>query len=165
MSTPVNEALRRVGEEVLESLAFVLPAFEEPAPEGEPAGDAALTGRIAFAGPFDGVLVLRVCGALVPEIAANMLGLDSGRTPPGEQQRDAFAELLNVICGNLLPVLAGEEAVFDVQPGEVLPAGAAAVADADPPAAARARLELEGGWAELTLLAPAGAVAGVADPA
>jgi len=161
----MNETLRRVGEEVFESLAFVLPALEDAAPALDPPGGAAVSGRIAFAGPFDGVLVLRVHGALVPEIAANMLGLDFGQIPPVDKQHDAFAELLNVICGNLLPALAGEQAVFDVQAAQVLPAGAAAVAEADPPAAAQARVELEGGWAELTLLAPAGAVAAAAPPA
>jgi len=115
MNKKLDETLGRVAEEVFESLAFVLPAFEE---EGDPAErygggyseesappEAAdrTAASISFAGPFEGTLALSASNELLPAIAANMLGLDFGQVPSQEIQRDALKELLNVTCGNLLP--------------------------------------------------------------
>ncbi|MDM8539151.1 hypothetical protein QUF70_20550, partial [Desulfobacterales bacterium HSG17] len=44
----------------------------------------------------------------------NMLGIEEDETSTSEQQYDALKELLNVICGNLLPEIAGKEAIFKV---------------------------------------------------
>ena len=48
------------------------------------------------------------------ELTANMVGAEDPSDVPPEQQTDGLKELVNVICGNLLPVLAGAEVVFDV---------------------------------------------------
>ncbi len=68
--------------------------------------------RVRFVGPMTGLIEVRIAGGIMGEIAANMLGQDE---PPGvEVQRDALGELTNVICGNLLPALAGARGVFDL---------------------------------------------------
>jgi CheY-specific phosphatase CheX len=150
----LNQTLSRTAEEVFESLAFVLPAFDPAEADAADPGET-VTARIEFSGAFDGTLTLTASAALLPEISVNMLGLDFGEAPSPEVQQDAFAELLNVICGNLLPELAGREAVFDVAAAEV--AGAPPAGESEPAApVARARLALEGGWAELALFAPEG---------
>ena len=53
-----------------------------------------------------------VYGNVLPLIAANMLGVDE--TPSESQQDDALGEIINVICGNMLPNISSPEAVFDV---------------------------------------------------
>ncbi len=155
MNNKLNELLSRVGEEIFESLAFVLPAFDED--EVEATDEARSLGRIRFQGPFEGVLSLSVPQSMLEEISINMLGLDFGETPPEDQQRDAFRELLNVTCGNLLPQLAGTDAVFDIDVAEV------GVEDprqaADEPLAS-VRLMLDGGFATLSLFVPDEASAG-----
>jgi hypothetical protein len=151
MDQQTNETLQQVAEEIFESLAFVLPAFDEEDVEATPAAQR-YAASIAFSGPFQGTLHLRIPAPMLEEVSVNMLGLDFGEVAPMDQQHDAFRELCNVICGNLLPRIAGDEAVFDLAVAEI------GAADADPPAppsnqaiVARTDLPLEGGVAELTL--------------
>ena len=159
MDNRLDETLGRVAEEVFESLAFVLPAFEEEqsAPPEAVDGTAA---SISFGGPFEGTLALIASNELLPAVAANMLGLDFGEIPSQGVQRDAFKELLNVICGNLLPTLIGQQAVFDVGAAELLADGAVPATVAGLPPLAATRLHLEAGWVELVLFAPASVAAG-----
>ncbi len=177
MNNRLDETLARVAEAVFESLAFVLPAFEEEGhcEESAPPEAADTTAAsISFAGPFEGTLALSASNELLPAIAANMLGLDLDEWRPAahygggdpevpwqDVQRDAFKELLNVTCGNLLPALAGEQAVFDVGAAELLVDGALPATVAGRPPLAAARLHLEGGWVELALFAPQRLAAGV----
>jgi hypothetical protein len=47
-----------------------------------------------------------------------MLGVDE--PPATAQQYDALGEIANVICGNLLPRIAGPQAVFQLSPPRLL---------------------------------------------
>ncbi|MEI6914828.1 MAG: chemotaxis protein CheX [Armatimonadota bacterium] len=67
---------------------------------------------IDFDGPSCGKLVLAVHGGLMPVLAANMLGVDE--PPSVDQQRDALGEIANVVCGNVLPKMAGKTSVFRI---------------------------------------------------
>ena len=67
---------------------------------------------VDFEGPVSGKLLVRVCGGLLPTIAANMLGEDDA--PSKSLQYDALGEIANVICGNMLPGIAGSKDVFHV---------------------------------------------------
>ena len=166
MNNRLNDTLCSVGHEVFESLAFILSAFEqEPESQDDSLGEARTTGTISFKGPFDGTVALSVSSELLPEICANMLGLDFDEVAPADQQRDAFKELLNVICGNLLPKLAGEEAVFDVETGYVLCDRGIPEAVGELPSIAVAQLQLEGGWAEMALFAPQCVIEGLGEAA
>jgi chemotaxis protein CheY-P-specific phosphatase CheC len=111
MSEQVKELLSRVAGETLEKLAFMF-SF----PEDERGGmilDSAVAATVSFTGPFSGTLVMTVSNQLLPELAANMLGVDDEETTL-DQQHDALKETINIICGNLLPAVAGEEAVFNI---------------------------------------------------
>ena len=82
--------------------------------------DVAVT--VSFRGPLSGRLVLRASSEILPGVAANMLGADGEY--PLAVQRDALGELANVICGNLLPMIGGAEAVFVLSaPHEYLTGG------------------------------------------
>ncbi len=108
MSTTTDQLLRRATVSTFESLAFL---FAEDECTGEqlaaPWGGSV---SVEFHGPMRGRVVLRVTESLMPAIAANMLGDDESHLVP--LQRDAIGEMTNVVCGNLLPLLAGTEAVF-----------------------------------------------------
>lgn len=66
--------------------------------------------RVSFDGPLRGMLLLGVTGDVLAAAATNMLGRDDAPLPA--MQRDAICELANVICGSLLPQLAGRRALF-----------------------------------------------------
>jgi len=107
----LDKMLHRVAADTFEALALMFLV-----PEEEACFDLGgiQTGRVAFSGPFAGELVVRVSAGVLPELTANMLGADEDSAPSTEQQEDALKELTNVICGNLLPVLAEPHAIFHV---------------------------------------------------
>ena len=148
----LDSLIQRVAEETFEALAFMMPM---PA-DDEPSADApTVIASVRFAGPFAGTLLLTVEQAMLAELAGNMLGMMDPDDLTAEQQIDGLKELLNVICGNLLPELAGEEAVFDVLAPEMIPGAPAPAGDAAP--LASVCLALDAGRAALSLYAPADA--------
>ena len=151
MDDRLNQILTRVSAETLEKLAFVF-AFADEAPLSTdndnvfiPAGPDNYQVRVAFEGPFSGSLVMDITPADLKEIAANMLGLNLGDPISDADQQDALKEVANVVCGNLLPVMAGKEAVFDIESPVVSRNGASDPNAANSAPSASARLNLESG--------------------
>jgi CheY-specific phosphatase CheX len=114
MDPALSQKLVEVTADTLERLAFIFtfPAEEPPAMDGQ----TLKTVRVDFNGPFRGAVELSLPTAALSELAVNMLGAEDGEQPPQEQQHDALKELANVICGNLLPVLAGHSEEFSLCP-------------------------------------------------
>lgn len=108
MSNITDQLLRQATASTFEELAFLFPEDECSESQLEAPLDATVT--VDFHGPMRGRLVLRVSSCLLPAIAANMLGEEESHKVP--LQRDALGEMTNVVCGNLLPALAGADAVF-----------------------------------------------------
>jgi CheY-specific phosphatase CheX len=117
MNKELDQVMTAMAAEVFESLAFLIPMPEEDGPSNSSPRIAA---QVAFSGPFGGALALSVDAAMLPALAANMLGTEEGTAVSQDHQNDAFKELLNVLCGNLLPIIAGKEAVFDVHAPQLL---------------------------------------------
>lgn len=148
MSEELKETLYSVTEDVLEKLAFV---FSFPEDEREPTDyGSAMSARVSFAGPFTGTLVMAVAREALPELTGNMLGLDDGEETTREQQQDALKELINVVCGNLLPSISGKESVFNVNPPEIMdPEDPIIPEDAEPTAIAK--MDLDEGECDILL--------------
>ena len=139
--------------ESFESLAFFFAEIMSDA--GAVPGEADGVTAVSFAGPSRGALVLQLSGGILPALAGNMLGLEE--TPSSDEQRDALGETANVICGNLLPRIAGSTAVFALTPPTRFESWDAAVAAYGVPAA-HVAFDVEGGRADLALvLAPSAA--------
>ena len=109
---PTEQAMRSVVEETFASLAFMFPV--EPDTGAAAPQEPTVWAAVDFSGPFRGSLLLSASSGMLEPLATNMLGLDEGISPSQEQKQDAFRELINVICGNLLPVIASPREVFDV---------------------------------------------------
>ena len=158
MSPPFDQILLGVAERTFESLAFLLAVPEASAtdcPGAAPAPAApadAVTAHVVFRGPFCGRLCLSVGRPFLTELAANMLGLAPGEAATDAEQADAFKELANVVCGNLLPEVSGADAVFNIQPPELGSGDDASAAPQQP--LAEATLALESGPARLALYVP-----------
>jgi CheY-specific phosphatase CheX len=142
-----------------EALGLLLPDVQPSAEQR--AAPLARGVRVAFAGPFTGALALRVSEDVATALAANMLGVDA---VDGADRlvHDALGEVANVICGNLLPELAGRAAVFHLAaPERIAPEADAAAAGAGP--ALALTLGVDAGRAEIALhVDPATALAGAA---
>lgn len=138
---PLDSLLCRTAKATFEELAFLVAGCAPLADTSfAPAADPV---AVRFHGATAGRLELRVAQAVLPVIASNMLGNDE--PPAADLQQDALGELANVICGNILPALAGPRAVYRLDPPTPH------TATGGEPAAA-VRLELEDGWAEVRLV-------------
>jgi CheY-specific phosphatase CheX len=147
MSRQFDSQLFHAARHTFENLAFMLSLEEDDG--GTALLPARRSVRVDFTGPFSGQLVVSISPDLMPTIAMNMLGVEAAELSPA-QQEDAFKELADVVCGNLLPALAEAQAVFAVGAPALLADGDAPAAFVRTPAA-RARLTLENGAAELAL--------------
>jgi CheY-specific phosphatase CheX len=98
-----------------EELGFLLP--DEEVSERQTLADLKASSRIHFHGDSEGWISIRLYGCFLSELTANMLGEEG--EPSDQDQADAFGELSNVVCGNLLPAAAGRTAVFDLGAPEV----------------------------------------------
>ncbi|MCP4375925.1 MAG: chemotaxis protein CheX [bacterium] len=112
----LDEILWNVAEETFESLAFLLPM---PEPDETLGNCLPAVVSVYFRGPFNGKVIVTLPEATLGELACNMLGLDDGDETPIETQHDALKELANVVCGNILPEIAGTTAIFNVDAPKV----------------------------------------------
>lgn len=118
MKYNLEETLTRVAEETFVSMAFMLPVEDEAACENREESRACAC--ITFSGPFSGSLFLSVPENALPVLAANIVGLGADGPITPEEQLDAMKEVLNVICGNLLPKISTPKEVFDVHQPRIL---------------------------------------------
>jgi chemotaxis protein CheY-P-specific phosphatase CheC len=142
MSAAISGILTEVVIDTLEKLAFLFAApLEGPAPEET---QKLATVRVRFSGPICGGVQLRLSQPVLAELAGNMLGAADGSTLSGDEQQDALRELINVICGNLLPRIGDSTAEFSIQT-PFIPAAGASAAGEFAPVAAVSHLSVEGG--------------------
>ena len=129
-----------------ESLALLF--ADVPASDAQRAAPLTHAVRVRFTGPFGGALDVAVSDDVAVALAANMLGHPPDAVAADARLRqDALGEVGNVVCGNVLPLVGGREAVFHLAAPAPLPPDALAGVLA----AARdtATLGLEGGRAVL----------------
>jgi len=112
MTQQIRSILAGAATDTLEKLAFLF-AFPD-AERSHDIPEPAATGRVEFSGFFRGSMVVRISTSVLPELAANMLGATDDAEVSEEAQQDAFKELTNVICGNVLPAIAGDQAEFHI---------------------------------------------------
>jgi CheY-specific phosphatase CheX len=99
--------------DVFEQLAFM---FGEIIEKDDVSCDSNsfLRAHMSFKGDRTGTVEIVLPAELAETLAINILGIDdSDNIEPGTSE-DAVKELLNTVCGRLLTVLYGEEAVFDL---------------------------------------------------
>lgn len=114
MEPDIRSALVQAAASTFELLGFLVPDDEVVPGREELPLDAAC--RVRYRGPMSGALEMEVSGRVLAEFAGNMLGSD---TPASrEVELAALAEAANIICGNVLPAIAGHRAVFDLSAPE-----------------------------------------------
>src|SRR5512143_1549041 len=113
MNAAVSVRLSAVTMATLEKLAFL---FASPAEEAPAVEESELESvRVDFSGAFTGSLELSLSVPVLAELSVNMLGAGEGTALSAAVQQDALKELANVVCGNLLPAIAGREKEFNIQ--------------------------------------------------
>jgi len=142
MNSALEEQLAQTAAKTLEDLTFFF-ATPERWEATDISGDDYILGA-AFNGDFEGYLVF-ICPPLAGrEMTANMLGMDDAESVSSDQVQDALKEVINIICGNILPAVAGAKAMFNISPPEILDSGQEPEFGRNAPPVGRAKLDLEG---------------------
>jgi len=118
MEQQLKSILTAVANDTLEKLAFLFAFPDDERLNDGP--DPAVVGCVNFNGYFGGSLLMRISTCAVPELTINMLGLDDDAEISNADQQDALKEILNVICGNALPAIAGDQVEFKIEAPEIL---------------------------------------------
>ena len=118
-----TERLRQASTTTFEEAAFCL---VEAIEVGSREIDGA-RGAVRFDGPLSGFLLVEAEARTAIAATANMLGLDG--EPPLELQRDALAEVANMICGHLVSEGGEEFGLFRLRPTDDDPPRGLPVAD------------------------------------
>ena len=109
MSAPSSADLARLSATVLADCAFLL---TEPVETDEPIDDA-VHAVVAFDGATRGRLVLSASRDLAENVAADMLGIESGDPEASENAGGAIAELANVLLGMLVVKYCDVDGTWD----------------------------------------------------
>ena len=110
MKDKLKRELLKAAVLTFEELGFMFP--NEDIYESQKHAHISKRVRVHFNGLFSGCLEMSIYGDLLPLIASNMLGEEG--IPAEFQQQDALGELINVICGNMLPGITSPKEVFTV---------------------------------------------------
>jgi CheY-specific phosphatase CheX len=101
--------------EVIENLTMMV--VEEP--ESCEGFVPQLKGDIEFTGPVNGSLSISCSEGLSQKLAANLLGIEQDNTETQASSWDALAELLNVVCGNLVTSLYDSSKPFNLSSPQI----------------------------------------------
>ena len=112
----LEETLFNTSLRTFEELAFFMPVPEENPDTVE---SKQVMTCVDYQGFSEGSLYISVTEGLLPVLAQNILAEDD---IPAEQQLDALKEIANVICGNLLPTLAGGDKKYRLKTPEIVTA-------------------------------------------
>lgn len=146
MSNTMVQSLSRATTATFEELALLFPELDLSPEQAAAPLDVAVS--VDFRGPLTGRLVVRASLNVLPAITANMLGAEQSDKLP--LQRDALGEVANVICGHVVPLIAGADAVVNLSAPRVHDTGMLPSRDEDEPSA-RVQVGLEEGRAEAVL--------------
>ena len=121
MIDTMTEKLTQISMDTIERLTFAFASADEDVSENDLYDFQTL--KVDFKGWFSGDLVMNISRLILPELTRNMLGSDDDEDVSAEQNDDMLKELLNIICGNLLPEIGGNKAIFNIGTPEIIGPG------------------------------------------
>lgn len=138
----MEQAIYQAAILTFEELGFVFPMEGDDLPEIDSAACSSVA--VGFHGEFAGELILSIEDEALSAIAENMLGEDV--VVDDEMVHDVLGELANVICGNVLPAIAGKTHIFKLN----APAYHTGVVEDKAPSA-MAKLGMDEGRADISI--------------
>lgn len=113
MNQKHNDIITESVVDIFEKVAFLFPV---PVEESDDISAEECTQNIClgirFTGYANGDFIISLPKELTKEISANMLGIDEDDPDVEQKSIDAAKEILNIVCGNMLPKVYGDEPVF-----------------------------------------------------
>jgi CheY-specific phosphatase CheX len=118
MQAEESKTLKKICFDIFEQLAFMfgdeLEKDDVQCPE-----DDFIQARMKFSGHKNGAIEIIIPARFAPSLAYNILGVDESGHLESEIAEDALKELLNTLCGRMLPSLFTDRETFDLYPPEV----------------------------------------------
>jgi CheY-specific phosphatase CheX len=115
----VKDLLREITTSVLESAAFLF--VDEEKIDFSNINETSFRGsRIQFSGFKEGKVFLWMTEEIVDVAARNMLGYDDDYEVNEKQRDDVLMEILNMVTGNLLTGMFGENVIFKLSIPEII---------------------------------------------
>lgn len=112
MNPANDQALRDAALTTFGEMCMALPSVEITTDQIEAPFEAEV--RVGFHGTVKGDLSVRLYGTVLDSLAQGMIG--DSELMPADLLRDALGEIGNVVCGNALPLVAGEMGKFRLDP-------------------------------------------------
>ena len=113
-----SKTIKKICFDIFEQLAFMfgdeLEKDDVQCPE-----DDFLKATMNFSGHKNGAIEIIIPTRLAPALAYNILGVDESDHIESGIAEDALKELLNTLCGRMLPSLFTDQETFDLHPPEV----------------------------------------------
>jgi chemotaxis protein CheY-P-specific phosphatase CheC len=113
-----KETVKKICFDVLEQLAFMFCDELEKTDVQNPDEDF-LKATMGFSGHHGGAVDIIVPRKLTPALVYNILGMDEDDIIESDIAEDALKELLNTLCGRMLPALFTDIETFDLHPPEI----------------------------------------------
>lgn len=115
----LKETIKDTAVNILESATFVF-VDEDEMNVADCKEFELISGVINFSGHKNGKVMLYVAKEIANSIAANMLGIDDDSEIEDKKREDAVLELVNMITGNLLTNIFGDDVVFELNAPQLL---------------------------------------------
>ncbi len=147
MKEKCRKSLMEAAVQTFEDLGMMLLNEELTKEQREAKSEASV--MITFDGPFTGRLEVTVYGAVTKKLVSNISG--SEEISSDILSLDALGEIANVICGNVLPRIAGSKEIFHLTSPQSLDTVSKSQTGAGLDLLADAKLGLEDGRAEINL--------------
>jgi hypothetical protein len=113
-----HEIVKKICFDVLEQLAFMF-CDELDKTDMQNTDQDFLKATMAFSGHHGGAVDIIVPRQLTPALVYNILGMDEDDHIESDIAEDALKELLNTLCGRMLPALFTDVETFDLHPPEI----------------------------------------------
>jgi hypothetical protein len=113
-----QETVKKICFDVLEQLAFMF-CDELDKTDVQNSDEDFLKATMEFSGHHRGAVDIIVPRQLTPTLVYNILGLDEDDHIESDIAEDALKELLNTLCGRMLPALFTDVETFDLHPPEI----------------------------------------------
>ncbi|MBD3344727.1 MAG: hypothetical protein GF401_06660 [Chitinivibrionales bacterium] len=116
-----NEVASQVIARILEDAAFIFTDRLDGNEMSELERWNATGFSLSFTGERSGSLCMWADDSFARYAAANMLGIDENDDDAEDKGKDAMKEILNMVVGNFITALYGEDPIFDLGIPERLP--------------------------------------------
>ena len=118
MQSEESKIIKKICFDIFEQLAFMfgeeLEKDDVQCPE-----DDFIKAVMTFSGHKNGAVEIIIPARLAPALAYNIMGVDESDNMESGIAEDALKELLNTLCGRMLPSLYTDQETFDLLPPEV----------------------------------------------